>query len=148
MFFEFDDAKLLAVEEQFMVGPSLLITPVLREGKAAVTGYFPSSDGTTWRDWTTGEVESCPLPQRPMLIFRSSIPTARARRNYLLLSDRSMYTSDLDRSSSFTINLPIRSPRPEKALTHWSSTSIQRERQRAKLSSMTVSVLMVRSTQS
>ena len=39
-----------------MVGPSLLITPVLHEGKATVTGYFPSSDQTTWRDWTTGEV--------------------------------------------------------------------------------------------
>jgi alpha-glucosidase len=45
-----------AVEEQFMVGPSLLITPVLHEGKAAVTGYFPSSGQTTWRDWITGEV--------------------------------------------------------------------------------------------
>jgi alpha-glucosidase (family GH31 glycosyl hydrolase) len=62
MFFEFDDAKLFAVEEQFMVGPSLLITPVLHEGKAVVTGYFPSSDGTTWRDWNTGEVRSlCPM---------------------------------------------------------------------------------------
>jgi alpha-glucosidase (family GH31 glycosyl hydrolase) len=39
-----------------MVGPSLLITPVLHEGKATVTGYFPSSGRTTWRDWTTGEV--------------------------------------------------------------------------------------------
>jgi hypothetical protein len=56
LFFEFDDAKYFAVEEQFMVGPSLLITPVLHEGKAAVTGYFPSSGQTTWRDWTTGEV--------------------------------------------------------------------------------------------
>jgi alpha-glucosidase len=41
-----------------MVGPSLLITPVLHEGKVAVTGYFPSSDQTTWRDWTTGEVST------------------------------------------------------------------------------------------
>jgi alpha-glucosidase len=63
MFFEFDDAKLLAVEEQFMVGPSLLITPVLHQGKAAVTGYFPSSDGTTWRDWTTGEVDLPPTQE-------------------------------------------------------------------------------------
>jgi alpha-glucosidase (family GH31 glycosyl hydrolase) len=58
LFFEFDDAKYLAVEEQFMVGPSLLITPVLHEGKAAVTGYFPSTGQTTWRDWTTGEVSN------------------------------------------------------------------------------------------
>jgi len=56
MFFEFDDDKLFAVEEQFMVGPALLITPVLHEGKATVKGYFPSNGGTTWRDWTTGEV--------------------------------------------------------------------------------------------
>jgi len=47
-----------------MVGPSLLITPVLHEGKAVVTGYFPSSDGTTWRDWTTGEVRSLQAPSR------------------------------------------------------------------------------------
>ena len=56
LFFEFDDPEYFAVEEQFMVGSSLLITPVLHEGKATVTGYFPSSGGTTWRDWTTGEV--------------------------------------------------------------------------------------------
>lgn len=56
LFFEFDDARLLAVEEQFMVGPSLLVTPVVHEGKTAVTGYFPSEGGVTWRDWYSGEV--------------------------------------------------------------------------------------------
>jgi alpha-glucosidase (family GH31 glycosyl hydrolase) len=67
MFFEFDDPKLLPVEEQFMVGPSLLVTPVLHEGKTAVTGFFPSSDGTTWRDWTTGEVSQqvCTASSKP-----------------------------------------------------------------------------------
>ena len=58
MFFEFDDANLFSVEEQFMVGPSLLITPVVHEGKATVKGYFPATNGTTWRDWTTGEVSA------------------------------------------------------------------------------------------
>lgn len=58
LFFEFDDAKYFAVEEQFMVGPSLLITPVLHQGKTTVTGHFPSSGQTTWRDWSTGEVSA------------------------------------------------------------------------------------------
>lgn len=56
LFFEFDDARLLPVEEQFLIGSSLLITPVVHEGKTAVTGYFPGENGTTWRDWTSGEV--------------------------------------------------------------------------------------------
>jgi alpha-glucosidase len=65
MFFEFDGPKLLPVEEQFMVGPSLLVTPVLHEGRTTVTGFFPSLDGTTWRDWTTGEVGQCSCTASP-----------------------------------------------------------------------------------
>jgi len=71
-----------------MVGPSLLITPVLHEGKAVVTGYFPSSDGTTWRDWTTGEVSglqalSCLVNERAHADnLRWSIPTEKARLSF------------------------------------------------------------------
>jgi alpha-glucosidase len=42
LFFEFPrDAKTLGVDQQFMVGSGLLVTPVLQEGATNVQGYFP-----------------------------------------------------------------------------------------------------------
>lgn len=45
----------MEVEEQFLVGSDLLITPVMREGETKVTGYFPEAGGV-WRDWYTHKV--------------------------------------------------------------------------------------------
>eukprot|EP00771_Trimastix_marina_P002616 gnl/Trimastix_PCT/3758.p1 GENE.gnl/Trimastix_PCT/3758~~gnl/Trimastix_PCT/3758.p1 ORF type:complete len:925 (+),score=327.47 gnl/Trimastix_PCT/3758:19-2793(+) len=41
-----------ALEAQFMLGDSLLVTPVLTEGATQVTGYFPDA---RWFDYFTGE---------------------------------------------------------------------------------------------
>ena len=57
LFFEFARQELLSEgDKQFMVGPSLLVTPVLQEGATKVKGYFPSENGTQWRNWWTHEV--------------------------------------------------------------------------------------------
>ena len=61
MFFEFDDPTFIHVENQFFVGSALLVTPVFEEGAEEVTGYFPSPEGTTWRDWHTHEVSPARL---------------------------------------------------------------------------------------
>ena len=52
MFFEFPDPALLGVYTQFMLGPALLVTPVVDQGAVTVTGHFPG----TWRDWVSHEV--------------------------------------------------------------------------------------------
>ncbi|ORY35079.1 glycoside hydrolase family 31 protein [Naematelia encephala] len=56
LFFEFDDANLYNVDLQFMIGSALLVTACMHEGSTSVTGHFPTSNGTIWRDWYTYEV--------------------------------------------------------------------------------------------
>jgi hypothetical protein len=49
-----NDKSLRAVDNQFLLGPSLLVTPVLEQGSTAVKGVFPGiGEGTRWYDWYT-----------------------------------------------------------------------------------------------
>ncbi|KAF1955215.1 alpha-glucosidase precursor [Byssothecium circinans] len=54
---EFPKEPLLAgVDTQFLLGPSLLVTPVLEPQVDTVKGVFPGIvDGESWYDWYTGE---------------------------------------------------------------------------------------------
>lgn len=46
------EPKLANADRQFLLGPSLLITPVLNQGARSVNGVFPGySTGTIWYDW-------------------------------------------------------------------------------------------------
>jgi len=57
LFVEFpqDDPEITAyIDGQFMVGPSLLCSPVLSEGETSVNAYFPGTDG--WFDYYTGQM--------------------------------------------------------------------------------------------
>ncbi|CAK5271435.1 unnamed protein product [Mycena citricolor] len=55
LFWEFpDDPSLFSVDRQFLVGPDILVTPVLEPNVSTVHGVFPGhSTGTIWRDWYT-----------------------------------------------------------------------------------------------
>ncbi|KAI9696289.1 MAG: hypothetical protein M1820_008212 [Bogoriella megaspora] len=48
-----NDASLRAVDNQFLLGPSLLVTPVLTPNTNTVKGVFPGSPTTKWYDWYT-----------------------------------------------------------------------------------------------
>jgi alpha-glucosidase len=49
-----NDPSLAAADRQFLLGPSLMITPVLAQGATTVDGVFPGvADGTVWYDWYT-----------------------------------------------------------------------------------------------
>eukprot|EP01133_Synstelium_polycarpum_P016679 gene16679-19821_t len=53
LFFEYPtDVNTYTIDAQFMVGPSLLVTPVLRDGALNVSAYFPVD---TWYDYYNGE---------------------------------------------------------------------------------------------
>ena len=44
--------SLADADHQFMLGPSILVTPVLTQGADSVSGVFPGSQhGTIWYDW-------------------------------------------------------------------------------------------------
>ena len=48
------DPTLASADRQFLLGPSLLITPVLDQGATTVDGVFPGiADGELWYDWYT-----------------------------------------------------------------------------------------------
>ncbi|KAJ9620482.1 hypothetical protein H2203_007688 [Taxawa tesnikishii (nom. ined.)] len=49
-----NDATLKGVDNQFMLGPSLLITPVLQPNVNYTQGVFPGiAEGELWYDWYT-----------------------------------------------------------------------------------------------
>ncbi len=49
-----NDASLAGVDNQFMLGPCLLVTPVLVPLATTVMGVFPGvAEGTIWYDWYT-----------------------------------------------------------------------------------------------
>ena len=49
-----NDISLRETDTQFMLGPSLLVTPVLEANVTTVKGVFPGIDqGTRWYDWCT-----------------------------------------------------------------------------------------------
>ncbi|PVI03222.1 glycoside hydrolase family 31 protein [Periconia macrospinosa] len=50
--------SLVSTTTQFLLGPSLLITPVLAPGATTVSGVFPDVPRTTWYDWYTGSAIS------------------------------------------------------------------------------------------
>lgn len=51
-----NDPQLAGIDNQFMLGPALLITPVLEPQVSTVKGVFPGvSQGTIWYDWYTLE---------------------------------------------------------------------------------------------
>ena len=47
-----NDPSLAAADRQFLLGPSLMVTPVLMPGATTVNGVFPGvGHGTVWYDW-------------------------------------------------------------------------------------------------
>ncbi|KAH6643027.1 glycosyl hydrolases family 31-domain-containing protein [Boeremia exigua] len=51
-----NEPQLAAVDNQFLLGPALLVTPVLEPQVSTVRAVFPGLvDGTVWYDWYTGE---------------------------------------------------------------------------------------------
>jgi alpha-glucosidase len=79
-----NEPQLAAVDTQFMLGPSLLITPVLEPQVDTVKGVFPGIiDGECWYDWYTNEkfeaeagvntTISAPLGHIPVFIRGGSV---------------------------------------------------------------------------
>jgi alpha-glucosidase len=51
-----NDPSLAAVDRQFLLGPSLMVVPVLQPQATTVDGVFPGiRDGEVWYDWYTQE---------------------------------------------------------------------------------------------
>jgi len=56
LFFEFaKDTNTFAIDTQFLIGPALLVSPVLTQGRTQVDAYIPNE---VWYDWYTGVEET------------------------------------------------------------------------------------------
>ncbi|EKG18238.1 Glycoside hydrolase family 31 [Macrophomina phaseolina MS6] len=51
-----DDPSLANVDTQFLLGPSLLVTPVLAPNASTVRGVFPGRGAEKWYDWYSQQV--------------------------------------------------------------------------------------------
>ncbi|OQR94692.1 lysosomal alpha-glucosidase [Achlya hypogyna] len=97
LYFEFpDDIQTLAIDDQYLLGSALMVTPVLEEQATTTTAYFPNA---TWYDLWTGEAVApgadstlelhAPLDTVPMFIKGGSVvplqtpatTTAASRKN-------------------------------------------------------------------
>ncbi|KAK9685066.1 Galactose mutarotase-like [Popillia japonica] len=50
------DEAVLAIDEQWLIGSSIMAAPVLYEGASSVTTYFPGGDNEYWLDIANGNV--------------------------------------------------------------------------------------------
>ncbi|EMC98792.1 glycoside hydrolase family 31 protein [Baudoinia panamericana UAMH 10762] len=99
-----NDPTLAAIDNQFLLGPSLLITPVLGQGMTTAHGVFPGvAQGEVWYDWYTqqavnasaGENVTIPAPLGHIPVF--------VRGGYILPQQEALYTTSECRNSSWSL---------------------------------------------
>ncbi|TKA68290.1 hypothetical protein B0A55_04291 [Friedmanniomyces simplex] len=99
-----NDPTLAAIDNQFLLGPALLITPVLGQGLVSAQGVFPGiAQGEVWYDWYTqeavsaqpGENVTIPAPLGHIPVF--------VRGGYVLPQQEALYTTTESRNSSWSL---------------------------------------------
>ncbi|KAI9660751.1 MAG: hypothetical protein M1831_003443 [Alyxoria varia] len=55
-----DEPRLADADRQFLLGPSLMVTPVLQPGAVTVDGVFPGGQNTVWYDWYNSSAIEAP----------------------------------------------------------------------------------------
>lgn len=99
-----DDETLAGTFSQFMLGPSLLITPVLIPNVANVSGVFPGiGQGTNWYDWYTLQ----PVQAQPQENVTLSAPlehiNVHVRGGSILPLQEPEYTTAETRNTSYSL---------------------------------------------
>lgn len=56
LIFAFPNDASLVLSPTYLVGETILVTPVLEPNVTSVSGLFPDSINTVWRDWWSHEV--------------------------------------------------------------------------------------------
>jgi alpha-glucosidase len=102
------DASLKAIDNQFMSGPALLITPVLAPLATSVQAVFPGlSTGTRWYDWYTlsqvnvtaaeNKTLSAPIEHQPIFI----------RGGYVIPIQKAGNTTAMSRKSPWSLLVAV-----------------------------------------
>ncbi|KAK0353781.1 hypothetical protein LTR91_013058 [Friedmanniomyces endolithicus] len=99
-----NDPTLAAIDNQFLLGPAILVTPVLGQGLTSAQGVFPGiAQGEVWYDWYTqqavvaqpGENVTIPAPLGHIPVF--------IRGGYVLPQQEPLYTTAESRNSSWSL---------------------------------------------
>jgi len=99
-----NDPTLAAIDNQFLLGPSLLITPALGQGQTEVQGVFPGiAQGEIWYDWYTqtavnaqpGENVTIPAPLGHIPVY--------VRGGAILPQQEALYTTTESRNSPWSL---------------------------------------------
>ncbi|GHJ90126.1 hypothetical protein NliqN6_6528 [Naganishia liquefaciens] len=103
LFYEFDDPTYAEVDEQFMVGDSLLVSPVLRPNATSVEAYLPYHGNTKWRNWFTHEEIAGAKDKVTLDAPLSMIPVYIRSGSALLIHRDTGYTLTETRESPFSL---------------------------------------------
>ncbi|SMY23307.1 unnamed protein product [Zymoseptoria tritici ST99CH_1A5] len=99
-----NDPSLAATDQQFLLGPALLITPVLGQGQTSVQGVFPGvAQGEVWYDWYTQEAMSAQPGENVTIPAPLSHIPVFVRGGYVLPRQEALYTTAECRNSSWSL---------------------------------------------
>ncbi|KAF2767294.1 hypothetical protein EJ03DRAFT_366085 [Teratosphaeria nubilosa] len=99
-----EDATLAGTFTQYMLGPSLLITPVLVPNVDTVNGVFPGvADGTIWYDWYTLQPEEVRPQENKTLSAPLEHINVHVRGGSILPLQQPKYTTSETRNTSFSL---------------------------------------------
>ncbi|KAK6387917.1 hypothetical protein LTR65_008372 [Meristemomyces frigidus] len=98
------DPTLAAVDNQFLLGPSLLITPVLGQGMTEVQGIFPGvAQGEVWYDWYTQEAVSVQAGENLTIAAPLGHIPVYVRGGAILPQQEALYTTAESRNTSWSL---------------------------------------------
>lgn len=99
-----NEPVLAAVDNQFMLGPALLVTPVLGQGMTSVQGIFPGvAQGQVWYDWYTQEAMLVQPGENVTVAAPLGHIPVYVRGGYILPRQEAKYTTNESRNSSWSL---------------------------------------------
>ncbi|KZP31568.1 glycoside hydrolase family 31 protein [Athelia psychrophila] len=102
LFYEFPtQSELFGVDQQWLIGNSVLVTPVMEVNTSTVQGYFPGTDG--WRSWFTHEALNSTSGLVTIQAPLSTIPVHVRGGSVLLLHSTPSYTTEETKSHPFSL---------------------------------------------
>ncbi|KAF2155286.1 glycoside hydrolase family 31 protein [Myriangium duriaei CBS 260.36] len=103
-----NDPTLAVVETQFLLGPAILVTPVLEPGVTTVNGVFPGlNEGARWYDWyNQSAVTAAPFVNTTLDAPLTHIPV-HIRGGYILPLQEAKMTTTESRNSSWSLIVPL-----------------------------------------
>ncbi|XP_070183432.1 maltase-glucoamylase-like [Littorina saxatilis] len=116
------DVQALAVDQQFMWGPALLISPILNQGEAQLQYYLPTG---RWYDFFTGVSKQGPSQEISTVTYYSK-PALHVRAGHILPTQRPANNTVFSRRNPLTIRAMLDAGGQASGSLYWDDgTSIE-----------------------